>query len=203
MTKCEPRSKIYTDCINALQYVEEIGRLTLDDARTVGNTSEPALGCGWQASGRQGHGGCQPSQCHTSSWRPTSGRYHTLVPTFGQCHTPVPTSSRHHTPVHDHTTEEASQTTFEICLDTSYDMGSMAYDDVGPSHRFAHGDTYRSPSTSSTTSPLPTTRMSLLLTTRTTLADVYGRDKMRFMPTPSDVPLEFVNTKYPTIQVHC
>ncbi|XP_030936223.1 uncharacterized protein LOC115961369 [Quercus lobata] len=96
--------------------------------------------------------------------------------------------------------EEASQTAFEIYLDTSYDMGFMAYDDVGPSHTFAHGDTYRSPSTSSTTSPLPTTRTSPLLTTRTTPVDVYGRDKMRFMPTPGAVPPEFVNTKYPTIQ---
>nr|POE52850.1 hypothetical protein CFP56_72844 [Quercus suber] len=57
MTKCEPGSKIYTDCINALQFVEEISRLTLDDARVVGNISEPAVRCGRQASGRQGHGG--------------------------------------------------------------------------------------------------------------------------------------------------
>nr|POE53079.1 hypothetical protein CFP56_59318 [Quercus suber] len=57
MTKCEPGSKIYTDYINALQFVEEISRLTLDDARVVGNISEPAVGCGRQASGRQGHGG--------------------------------------------------------------------------------------------------------------------------------------------------
>ena len=27
--------------------------------------------------------------------------------------------------------EEASQTADEICLDTGYDMGSMAHDDVG------------------------------------------------------------------------
>ena len=30
--------------------------------------------------------------------------------------------------------EEASQTTDEMSLDTAYDIGSMAYDDAGPSH---------------------------------------------------------------------
>ena len=69
MGKCEPGSEIYTDCINTLQFVEEIGQLTLDNARDAGNTSEPAVGCGWQASGCQGRGGRQSSQ------RPT------LVPT--------------------------------------------------------------------------------------------------------------------------
>ncbi|KAK7857446.1 kinesin-like protein kin-14e [Quercus suber] len=53
-----------------------------------------------------------------------------------------------------------------MCLDIGYDMGSIARDDAGPSHTFAHGDTSRSPSmrcddtcppTSPTTSPLPTT----------------------------------------------
>ena len=43
MAKCEPGFKIYTDCINALQSVEELSRLTLDDARAAGNTSEPAV----------------------------------------------------------------------------------------------------------------------------------------------------------------
>ena len=57
MGKYEPGSRIYTDCINALQSIEEISRLTLDDARDVGNTCEPAVGRGQQASGRQGHGG--------------------------------------------------------------------------------------------------------------------------------------------------
>ncbi|KAK7845371.1 hypothetical protein CFP56_009450 [Quercus suber] len=52
MAKCKPGSEIYTDCIKALQSVEEIGRLTLDDARDSGNTSELAIGCGRQASGR-------------------------------------------------------------------------------------------------------------------------------------------------------
>ena len=52
MAKCEPGSEIYTDCINALQSVEEIGRLTLDDARVVGNTSELTIGRGWQVGGR-------------------------------------------------------------------------------------------------------------------------------------------------------
>ncbi|KAF3960027.1 hypothetical protein CMV_015221 [Castanea mollissima] len=89
MAKCEPGSKIYTECINALQSVEEIGRLTLDDARTAGNTSEPAVGRGRQAGGRQGHGRRQSSQRHTSSRRPTTGRRHT--------------SDGRHTPVHDHT----------------------------------------------------------------------------------------------------
>ena len=54
MAKCEVGSEIYIDCINALQSVEEIGRLTLDDARAVGNTSQPAVGRGRQAGGRQG-----------------------------------------------------------------------------------------------------------------------------------------------------
>ena len=45
------------------------------------------------------------------------------------------------TPVHDHTMEEASQTADEMCLDIGYDMGSMAHDDAGPPHTFAHGDT--------------------------------------------------------------
>ena len=61
MAKCELGSKIYTDYINALKAIEEIGRLTLDDARIASNTSEPAVGRGWQASGRQGHGGHQSS----------------------------------------------------------------------------------------------------------------------------------------------
>ena len=52
MAKCEQGSKIYTDCINALQSVEEIGRLTLDHARDVGNTSQLAVGHGQQAGGR-------------------------------------------------------------------------------------------------------------------------------------------------------
>ena len=172
MGKCEPGPEIYTECINALQSVEEIGRLTLDDARDAGNTSEPAVGRGRQASGRQGYGGRQSSQrptpvptssqrptpMPTSSWRPTSGQRHTPVPTSSRrptssqhptssrCHTPVPISSRRHTPVHDHTMEEASQTADETCLDTGYDIGFMAHDDAGPSYTFAHGDTFRYPS---------------------------------------------------------
>ena len=73
MAKCKLGSEIYTDCINALQSIEEISRLTLDHARDVGNISESTIGRGWQASGRQGHGGCQSSQRHTSSRPPTSG----------------------------------------------------------------------------------------------------------------------------------
>ena len=53
MAKCEPGSKIYTDCINALQSIEELGQLTLYDARAAGNTSELAVGRGRQASGWQ------------------------------------------------------------------------------------------------------------------------------------------------------
>nr|POF24172.1 tobamovirus multiplication protein 1 [Quercus suber] len=196
MAKCEPGSEIYTHCIKALESVEEIGRLTLDDARVAGNTSEPAVGRGRQASGRQGRGGRQSSQ------RPTS--------TQRQHPTPVPTSSRRHTPVHDHTMEEASQTVDEMCLDTGYDMGSMARDDAGPSHIFAHGDTSRSPSmrcddtcppTSPSTSPLPTTSMFPLLTTSTAPADVHGIDEMRFMPTPGAVPPEFVHSEFSQTQI--
>ena len=180
MAKCEQGSEIYIDCINALQSVEEIGRLTLDHARDVGNTSQPAVGRGRELGGRQGQGGRQSSQRHTSSRpptssqrqtpvptssrRPTSGprqtpvptssrrqtpvptssrphtpmptssRRHTPLPTSSWRHTPVPTSSRRHTPLHDHTMEEASQTTDEMSLDTAYDIGSMAHDDAGPSH---------------------------------------------------------------------
>ena len=67
MAKCELGSEIYTDCINALQSIEEIGRLTLDDARDASNTSELAVGRGRQASGRQGQGGYQSSQRPTFS----------------------------------------------------------------------------------------------------------------------------------------
>ncbi|KAK7849427.1 hypothetical protein CFP56_002990 [Quercus suber] len=52
---------IYTNCINALQFVEEIGWLTLDDACPVGNTSESAVRNGRQAGKCQGHGGRQYS----------------------------------------------------------------------------------------------------------------------------------------------
>ena len=73
------------------------------------------------------------------------------------------------TPMHDHTMEEASQTTNEMCLDTAYEISNMAHDDAGPSHTFAYGDTSRSPSmrsdgtcppTCPSTSLLPTTRTS-------------------------------------------
>ena len=52
MAKCELGSEIYTNYINALQSIEEIGQLTLDDARDVGNTSEPVIRRGRQAGGR-------------------------------------------------------------------------------------------------------------------------------------------------------
>ncbi|XP_030924549.1 uncharacterized protein LOC115951506 [Quercus lobata] len=237
IAKCEPGSEIYINSINALQAVKEIGRLTLDHARDVGNTSELAIGRGRQVGGRQGHGGRQSSQRHTSSRPPTSGQRHTPVPTSSRCptsaqrptsgsrHTPVPTSSRRHTPVPtstrrhttvpDHTMEEVSQTTYEMCLDTAYDIGSMAHDDAGPSHTFAHGDTSRSPSmrsdgtcppTSPSTSPLPTTHTSPPLTTGPAPAVVHGRDEMRFMPipgrpTPVAVPPEFVHTEFIQTQI--
>ena len=50
--KYEPWFKIYTDYINALQSIEEIGQLTLDHARDVGNISELAVGRGRQVGGR-------------------------------------------------------------------------------------------------------------------------------------------------------
>ena len=52
MVKYEPWFKIYTDYINALQSIEEIGQLTLDHARDVGNTSEPAVGRAQKVGGR-------------------------------------------------------------------------------------------------------------------------------------------------------
>ncbi|KAK9998529.1 hypothetical protein SO802_018132 [Lithocarpus litseifolius] len=57
MAKCKLGSEIYTECINALQAVEELGRLTLDDARAVGNTSVPTVGRGRLAGGSQGQQG--------------------------------------------------------------------------------------------------------------------------------------------------
>ncbi|KAK7815912.1 hypothetical protein CFP56_000958 [Quercus suber] len=75
-----------------------------------------------------------------------------------------------------------------MCLDTSYDMGSMAHDDVGPSHTFAHRDTSRS-------HPHPLLHLCCPPLIRlptdypTAPVDVCGRDEMRFMPTPSAVPL--------------
>ena len=62
MAKCEPRFKIYTDCINALQSIEKLSRLTLDDACIASNTSESVVRRGQQAGGHQGQGGYQSSQ---------------------------------------------------------------------------------------------------------------------------------------------
>ena len=98
----------------------------------------------------------------------------------------------------------------EMFLGTSYDIGydaigllpSMSRNDVGPSYRFAQGDTSQSssmvrddtyPPISSTTSPLPTTCMSPPPTIGTALANVHGRDEMRFLltlgrPTPGPAP---------------
>ena len=88
--------------------------------------------------GQRPTSGSRQTPVLTSSRRqtpvPTSSRRHTPMPTSSWRHTPVPTSSRRHTPLHDHTMEEASQTTDEMSLDTAYDIGSMAHDDAGPSH---------------------------------------------------------------------
>ena len=148
---------------------------------------------------------------------PTSSRRHTPMPTSSRCHTPVPTSSWRHTLLHDHTMEEASQTIDKMCLDTAYDIGSMAHDDASLSHTFAHAHPSQSPSmrscgtcppTSPSTSSLPTTRTSPPLTTGTAPAVVHGRDDMRFMPTPGqptpgavpskDMHTEFIQTQIPT-----
>ena len=170
MTKYELGLEIYTDCINALKAVEEIVQLTLDDACATSNTSEPVVGRGRQIGGRQGHEGHKSSQRHTSSRHPT----------YGRCCTPV----------HDHTMEEASQTANEMCLDTGYNMGSMAHDDAGPSYTFAHRNTSRSPSmgsddtcppTSPAISLLPTTSTSPPPTTDTAPADVRGKNEIRFI----------------------
>ena len=59
--KYKPGSEICTDYINALQSVEEIGWLILDDARDAGNTSEPVVRRGWQAGGCQEYEGYQSS----------------------------------------------------------------------------------------------------------------------------------------------
>ena len=64
MSRCEPRSESYTNCINALNTIEEIGWLTLDDARAVGNIDESAVGRGQQVGGRQRHGGRRSSIIH-------------------------------------------------------------------------------------------------------------------------------------------
>ena len=88
--------------------------------------------------------------------------------------------------------EEASQTIDEMCLDTGYDMGSMAHNDASPSHTYANRDTSQSlsmvrddtcPPTSFTTSPLPTTRTSPPPTTSTAPADVHGRDELFYFHT--------------------
>ncbi|KAL0010988.1 hypothetical protein SO802_006096, partial [Lithocarpus litseifolius] len=86
---------------------------------------------------------------------------------------------------------------------------------LGPSHKFAHGDTSQSPSMvhddtcpppSSTTSPLPTTYTSPPWTTGNALVDVHGRDEMRFMPTPGRptpgaVPHEFAHIEFIQIEI--
>ena len=172
--------------MSALKAVEELSRLTLDNARAVGNMSELTAGCGQRVGGRQGRGGHQ----------------------FGQ----------RHTPVHDHTMEEASQSLNEMRLDIGYGIGYdatgplpyMLHDDAGPSHGFAH-ETHLSPHPWS--AMIPAHLHSLLhlsyvspTTPSTTLADVHGRDEMRFMPiprkpTPGAAPSEFVHTEFIQIEI--
>ena len=58
---CEPGSAIHIECMSALEAVEELSRLNLDNARIASNTSEPTIGRGQRVGGRRGHGGRQSS----------------------------------------------------------------------------------------------------------------------------------------------
>lgn len=163
--------------MNALKAVEELSRLNLDNAHDASNTSELAIECDCRVGGRRRH-----------------------------------QSGHGHTPERDHTMEEASQSLDEMLFNIDYDMAcndtsplpSMAHDDIGLSHRFAHEDTCQTPSmvrgdtcppTSSTKSPLPTTRTSPPQTTGAAPTDVHGSKDMIFMPTPGRPTLEFVHTE--------
>ena len=123
----------------ALKVVEELIRLTLDDARVAGNMSEPIAGRGQRVGGHQGHGG------HQSGWR----------------HTPV--HDRTMEEASQSLDEMCLDTGNGMGCDAIGPLPSMSHDAVDPSHRFAHGDTSQSPSmvlddtcppTSSTTSPI-------------------------------------------------
>jgi len=46
LAKCEPGFEIHIDCMDALKAIEVIDRLTLDNARAMGNTNEPTTGHG-------------------------------------------------------------------------------------------------------------------------------------------------------------
>ena len=54
---CEPGSTIHTECMSALEAVEELSRLNLDNARVASNMSEPAARRGQLVGGRRGHRG--------------------------------------------------------------------------------------------------------------------------------------------------
>uniref|UniRef100_A0A7N2MN98 Uncharacterized protein n=1 Tax=Quercus lobata TaxID=97700 RepID=A0A7N2MN98_QUELO len=171
--------------MDTLKAVKEIGRLTLDDARVVGNTSEPAIAHGRRVGGCRGRGG------------PQSGRHHTPV----HDHTMEKASQS--------VNEMCLDTSYDMGCDATSPLPSMSHDDASPSYRFAHGDTSQSlsmvrddtyPPTSSTTSPLPTTRTSPPPTISTAPTDVHGRNEIRFTPisrrpTLSVIPLDFVHIK--------
>ena len=123
----------------ALKVVEELIRLTLDDARVAGNMSESTVGRGQRVGGRQGCGGHQ------------SGRRHT------------PVHDRTMEEASQSLDEMHLDTGNGMGCDAIGPLPSMSHDVAGPSHRFAHGDTSQSPSTvlddtcpptSSTTSPI-------------------------------------------------
>ena len=123
----------------ALKVVEELIRLTLDDARATGNMSEPTVGRGLRVGGRQGCGGHQ------------SGRRHKTV------------HDRTMEEASQSLDEMCLDTGNGMGCDAIGPLPSMSNDAAGPSHRFAHGDTSQSPSmvlddtcppTSSTTSPI-------------------------------------------------
>ncbi|KAF3959528.1 hypothetical protein CMV_015673 [Castanea mollissima] len=59
LAMCTLGSAIHTECMSALEAVEELSRLNLDNARAVSNTSEPPAGCGRLVGGRRGRGGRQ------------------------------------------------------------------------------------------------------------------------------------------------
>ncbi|KAK7823282.1 hypothetical protein CFP56_035690 [Quercus suber] len=59
LAKCELGSEIHTDCMVGLKAIEEIGRLTMDNARATGNTSELATGLVQRVGGRRRRGSRQ------------------------------------------------------------------------------------------------------------------------------------------------
>nr|POF22940.1 hypothetical protein CFP56_51544 [Quercus suber] len=59
LAKCELGSEIHTDCMVGLKAIEEIGRLTMENARATGNTSELATGLVQRVGGRRRRGSRQ------------------------------------------------------------------------------------------------------------------------------------------------